>query len=98
VPVSDKTITVSFDPPTEENWDSYMAAPTTEAALHVVRALAIVPTVGGGVQFELHINGHEIEIEFDAYGLLESAWVGTTAKSRTHRTLGEDPDASTREG
>lgn len=46
------------------NWDSYGAAPPTNEALAILRNTAVVPTKDGGVQFEWHVNGWEVELEF----------------------------------
>lgn len=62
----------------EEGWDSYGAAPVTQAALDVVRCIAVVPTVNGGVQVEWHANGWEVEIEVDPDGEVRSVMVDKT--------------------
>jgi len=51
----------------QPNWDSYGSAPVTDAALEAAeqlyRRFEAVPTVGGGVQLEVHSHGWDIEIE-----------------------------------
>ena len=69
-----------------DNWDSYGARPirseniTTafEALLTLVRPTTprpyVVPTVSGGVQFEWHTEGADLEIEIAAPLRLEVFW------------------------
>jgi hypothetical protein len=77
-------VIVAFDAPTEADWDTYGGAPTSEAALEVVRTLRIVPTASGGVQFELYVGGFEIEVEYDRHGHLESIVTAPVAKGHEH--------------
>lgn len=66
-------ITITFTPQDREGWDTYDGKPTSQAAQQVVRNLHIIPTSTGGVQFELHIGGADIELEFDADGRFSGA-------------------------
>lgn len=52
----------------EEGWDSYGAAPITEAALKALEALHVSPVCDGGVQIEIFANGWETEIRFGPNG------------------------------
>jgi hypothetical protein len=60
--------------PTEEDWNSYGAKSTTDAAKETAAALTLVPTIDGGVQFELHAGGSELEIEVDSDGVVCSVF------------------------
>ena len=57
--------------PTEHDWDSYGAHPTTEAALDTAYAIEPVPTVNGGIQVEVHRRGFDLEIEIAPDGGIE---------------------------
>lgn len=52
-----------------DDWDGYGAATISDAALAVVRALHVVPTVNGGVQIEWHANGWDVEVEVSKDGI-----------------------------
>lgn len=54
----------------EPNWDSYGAVPTTAAAIHTAKQLVHVPTVNGGVQYELHHGGSEVGFGIDEHGYI----------------------------
>jgi hypothetical protein len=59
----------------KKNWNSYGAEPIDfEAAqaadLFLNKQVNIVPTSKGGVQLEWHVNGLDIEIEFDKNGIV----------------------------
>jgi hypothetical protein len=54
------------------NWDGYGAVPVTEKAIHAAEWIEFVPTVNGGIQIELHIDGKDLEFEIDAEGRFES--------------------------
>jgi hypothetical protein len=69
--------------PTEKDWDSYGAEPTTEAAKDTAAAMTLVPVNDGGVQFELHAGGAEIAIEVGADGTVTSVfWERAAASTR----------------
>lgn len=67
----------------EPNWDSYGAHPVELAAInHAITLLfsvvdedtpapAVVPTPAGGVQFEWHTRGHDIEVAVDSQGAVQ---------------------------
>lgn len=50
------------------NWNSYGAEPISGLATETAKNLAVFPTPSGGVQFELHAGGSDVEIEIDAKG------------------------------
>lgn len=52
----------------EEGWDGYGAAPLTEAAVNVLKALHVSPRCDGSVQIEIFANGWETEIAFSSEG------------------------------
>lgn len=55
-----------------EDWDGYGAAPVSEEALAVVRAMLVVPTCNGGVQVEWRANGWDFEVEISKDGIATS--------------------------
>ena len=64
------------------DWDTYGASRITQKAIDAATIFLnvlyiddgfrpqIVPTSRGGLQFEWHQNGYDIEIEFDADGVI----------------------------
>lgn len=50
------------------NWDGYRANPISGLAVDTAKKLTVIPTAQGGVQFELHAGGGDVEIEIDAKG------------------------------
>lgn len=50
------------------DWDSYGAEPISGLATEAAKHLVVFPTPRGGVQFELHAGGSDVEIEIDAKG------------------------------
>lgn len=59
-----------------DNWDSYHGKPPTEAALKVLDSIALVPTVRGGWEIEVHVGLEEASIEVDAEGRIDSVYWG----------------------
>jgi hypothetical protein len=60
----------------ETGWDSYKARPITQAAIETLGQFSVVPCSSGGIQFEIHRDGFDIEIEIDPNGKIESAIIG----------------------
>jgi len=58
-----------------QDWDGHGAPPVTRAALNVVAALHIVPRGNGGVQFEWHVNGQDVEISVGPSGRLDGFFI-----------------------
>ncbi len=46
----------------------------SDAAMDVARGLAVVPTGTGGIQVEWHVNGWDVEVEFNAAGEFDSVF------------------------
>ena len=69
-------------------WDLYGAEPITTAALDVLHALAVVPTVDGGVQVEWHVNGEDVEIAVAPDGAVE--WFSIDRRSGNRSTVGDE--------
>lgn len=58
----------------EKDWDSYGGERITAEAIHVVRNGAVVPRTDGGVTFEWHINGWDVELDFGPDGVPVCYW------------------------
>lgn len=56
----------------QSDWDGYGAAPLTYEAKKVIEGMSVVPTNSGGVQFEWHTEGWDVEVEFDPDGSVGS--------------------------
>lgn len=59
----------------KKNWNSYGAPPidvetAIAADMFLNKHVNIVPTAKGGIQLEWHVNGLDIEIEFDKKGIV----------------------------
>jgi hypothetical protein len=54
-----------------DDWDTYGGKPPTTEALTAARFLCTVPTPAGGLQFEWHANGWDVEIEVSPDGTPE---------------------------
>ena len=49
-------------------WDGYTAPAITDAALRTAQAWNIIPTSSGGIQFEMHRDNGNVEIEIASDG------------------------------
>lgn len=85
VPLPDRLLTLAADPTLREpGWDSYRAAPVTDAAVAAARKFldypwSAVPCADGGVQLERHDGESDIELTWDATGTLIDAHASAAA-------------------
>lgn len=49
-------------------WNSYNANPLGDGAIQAIRNMSVVPCPSGGVVFEWHVNGFDVEVEFSPDG------------------------------
>lgn len=49
-------------------WNSYGARPLGDGAIQAIRNMYVVPCPSGGVTFEWHVNGFDVEVEFSPDG------------------------------
>lgn len=86
----------------QENWDSYGARPVEhDSAARVLDTLAVtmpedgpppslVPTAQGGIQVEWHINGIDLEVEFEPDSQVMDLWFRDIALGEERElTLGQ---------
>jgi hypothetical protein len=86
----------------EPNWNSYGARPVHEsvarAASDLLRQLvrrtapepSVVPTSGGGVQFEWHTRNHDLEIELPSPGRLLAVFEDRASGEEWEREFSSD--------
>jgi hypothetical protein len=86
----------------EANWNSYGARPvhesTVRAASDLLRQLirpsvpgpAVVPTSGGGIQFEWHTDDIDLEIELASAGRLSAAFEDRASGEEWERDFSSD--------
>lgn len=56
---------------TEEGWDGNFASPTTPAARVIAEVSSWIPTVDGGLTWELHASGLGIEVSISDVGEID---------------------------
>ena len=73
----------------EPNWDSYgspqIEPMVVERALSFIGGVQAIPTTKGGIQFEWHQYGWDIEIELGPDGKVMSVLVARVAKENDGR-------------